>query len=120
MREVTPRIQAEADRVVGELVERGRFEVVTDLAEHLPMTVVSDLVGLPEHARAKMLDWAAAIWDTQGPADDRVAAATRSSGNSSTSPSTTPSPAKSPRTAGPRTCTRPPTAARSRARSARW
>ncbi|MBY8856019.1 cytochrome P450 [Nocardia sp. CA2R105] len=76
MREVTPRIEAEADRVVGELVERGRFEVVTDLAEHLPMTVVSDLVGLPEHARAKMLDWAAAIWDTQGPADDRAAAAT--------------------------------------------
>ncbi|MFI5610361.1 cytochrome P450 [Amycolatopsis sp. NPDC051903] len=75
MREVTPRIEAEADRVVAELVERGRFEVVSELAEHLPMTVVSDLVGLPDHARAKMLEWAAAIWDTQGPADDRAAAA---------------------------------------------
>ncbi|MBO0853194.1 MAG: cytochrome P450 [Nocardia sp.] len=76
MREVMPRLEAEADRVVGELVERGRFEVVADLAEHLPMTVISDLVGLPEHARGKMLDWAAAIWNTQGPADDRAAAAT--------------------------------------------
>src|SRR4051812_37648859 len=75
MREVTPRIEAEADRVVAELVGRGRFEVVTELAEHLPMTVVSDLVGLPDHGREKMLDWAAAIWDTQGPADERAAAA---------------------------------------------
>lgn len=75
MREITPRIEAEADRVVGELVGRGRFEVVTELAEHLPMAVVSDLVGLPDHARKKMLDWAEAIWDTQGPADDRAAAA---------------------------------------------
>ena len=71
MRDVTPRIEAEADRVVTELVERGRFDVATDLAEHLPMTVVSDLVGLPDRGRAKMLEWAAAIWDVQGPANAR-------------------------------------------------
>ena len=75
MREITPRIEAEAERSVDELVGRGRFEVVTELAEHLPMTVVSDLVGLPDRGRAKMLDWAAAIWDVQGPADERAAAA---------------------------------------------
>ncbi|HBF82219.1 MAG TPA: cytochrome P450 [Streptomyces sp.] len=75
MREVTPRIEAEADRVVERLVGRGRFEVVTELAEYLPMTVVSDLVGLPGHGREKMLEWAEAIWNTQGPADDRAAAA---------------------------------------------
>jgi cytochrome P450 len=75
MREVAPRIEAEADRVVERLVGRGGFEVVTELAEYLPMTVVSDLVGLPDHGREKMLEWAAAIWNTQGPADDRAAAA---------------------------------------------
>ncbi|NUS84286.1 MAG: cytochrome P450 [Streptomyces sp.] len=75
MREVTPRIEAEADQVVERVVGRGRFEVVTELAEYLPMTVVSDLVGLPDHGREKMLEWAAAIWNTQGPADDRAAAA---------------------------------------------
>ncbi|GAA2339010.1 cytochrome P450 [Streptomyces kunmingensis] len=75
MREVTPRIEAEADRVVERVVGRGRFEVVTELAEYLPMTVVSDLVGLPDQGREKMLEWAAAIWNTQGPADDRAAAA---------------------------------------------
>lgn len=75
MRQVTPRIEAEADQVVERVVGRGRFEVVTELAEYLPMTVVSDLVGLPDHGREKMLEWAAAIWNTQGPADDRAAAA---------------------------------------------
>ncbi|GAA3545601.1 hypothetical protein GCM10022222_31510 [Amycolatopsis ultiminotia] len=75
MREVAPRIEAEADRVVERLVGRGGFEVVTELAEYLPMTVVSDLVGLPDQGREKMLEWAEAIWNTQGPADGRAAAA---------------------------------------------
>jgi cytochrome P450 len=71
MREIAPRIEAEADRVVDELVGRGRFDAATELAEHLPMTVVSDLVGLPDRGRAKMLEWAAAIWNVQGPANER-------------------------------------------------
>ncbi|MFH8485239.1 cytochrome P450 [Streptomyces longisporoflavus] len=75
MREVAPRIETEADRVVERVVSRGRCDVVTELAEYLPMTVVSDLVGLPEQGREKMLEWAAAIWNTQGPADERAAAA---------------------------------------------
>jgi cytochrome P450 len=71
MREIAPTIEAEADRVVGALVEKGRFDVATELAEHLPMAVVSKLVGLGEGHREKMLEWAAAIWDVQGPANQR-------------------------------------------------
>ncbi|WP_371790320.1 cytochrome P450 [Streptomyces sp. NBC_01471] len=71
MRDVTPTIEAEADRVVTALVARGRFDAVTELAAHLPMAVVSDLVGIPEQGRAKMLEWAAAMWDMQGPANER-------------------------------------------------
>ena len=74
MREIAPRIEAEADRVVTELVDRGRFDAATELAEHLPMAVVSDLVGLPDRGRRKMLEWAAAIWNVQGPADERFTA----------------------------------------------
>ncbi len=76
MRQLAPRIEAEAARVVAELVGRGHFDVATELAEHLPMTVVSDLVGLGESHRGRMLEWAAAIWDVQGPANDRFTAAT--------------------------------------------
>ncbi|WP_240434346.1 cytochrome P450 [Streptomyces sp. YIM 130001] len=75
MRDVTPTIEAESERVVTELVSRGRFDAATELAEHLPMTVVSDLVGLPDRGRAKMLEWAAAMWDMQGPAGKRFEAA---------------------------------------------
>jgi cytochrome P450 len=71
MREITPTIEEEADRVVTALVDKGRFDVATELAEHLPSTVVSKLVGLGEGHRSKMLEWAAAIWDVQGPANQR-------------------------------------------------
>jgi len=75
MRDVAPVIEAEAGRVVTELVGRGRFDAATELAEHLPMTVVSALVGLPDRGREKMLEWAAAIWNVQGPANERFAEA---------------------------------------------
>jgi cytochrome P450 len=75
MRDVAPTIEEEADRIVTALVDRGRFDAATELAEHLPMTVVSALVGLPDQGRAKMLEWAAAIWDVQGPANERFAKA---------------------------------------------
>ncbi|GAA4837175.1 cytochrome P450 [Actinomycetospora corticicola] len=71
MREIAPTIAAEADRVVDRVVGAGRFDAVADLAEHLPMAVVSTLVGLGEEYRGKLLEWAAAIWDVQGPRNQR-------------------------------------------------
>ncbi|MDT7708886.1 MAG: hypothetical protein QOG20_4493 [Pseudonocardiales bacterium] len=71
MREITPTIEAEADHIVDRIVAAGRFDVATELAEHLPMAVVATLVGLGEGNRGKMLEWAAAIWDVQGPANQR-------------------------------------------------
>ena len=71
MREITPTIEAEADHIVDRVVAAGRFDAATELAEHLPMAVVATLVGLGEGNRGKMLEWAAAIWDVQGPANQR-------------------------------------------------
>jgi cytochrome P450 len=75
MRELQPRIEAEAERVVQTLVAWGEFDAVTELAQYLPMTVVSDLVGLGEHGRSHMLRWARATWEAQGWPNERVAAA---------------------------------------------
>jgi cytochrome P450 len=75
MREIAPRIDAAAGQVVAELVAKGRFDAATELAEHLPMTVVSELAGLGPGNRERMLEWAAAIWDVQGPANERFTAA---------------------------------------------
>lgn len=75
MREIADRMDAAAEQVVTELVGRGSFDAATELAEHLPMTLVSELVGLGEGHRGRMLEWAAAIWDVQGPVNDRFTAA---------------------------------------------
>jgi len=49
-----------ADELVKGLVKRKNFEVVQDFGSHLPLTIVSNMVGLDENARQKMLVWAAA------------------------------------------------------------
>ena len=75
LREVAPRIEAEAEALVERLVARGSFDAIADFARHLPVTVVSDLVGLPPDGRANMLRWASATFDALGPMNARGRAA---------------------------------------------
>lgn len=70
-----PEIQAEAEQLVNRLVERGSFDAATDLAQHLPMTIVSKQVGLPPEGREDMLTWARVAFDFAGPMNDRAKAA---------------------------------------------
>jgi cytochrome P450 len=72
LREQIPKIEAAAESIVERLVSRGTFDAATELAEHLPMDIVSDLVGLGEAGRDRMLDWAAATFDAQGPMNRRT------------------------------------------------
>lgn len=66
------RLQAVADDLVCDLVERDHFDGVADLAVHLPVTVVSHLVGLPEEGRRNMLTWSAATFNLIGPLNERA------------------------------------------------
>jgi cytochrome P450 len=66
LKEVAPQIEAEAERLVEQLVEQKTFDAMADCARHLPVTIVSRLVGLPEEGRANMLRWAAATFDALG------------------------------------------------------
>lgn len=65
--QLTEQIQAEADRWVASLVERERFDGVCDFAWHLPLTIVSRWVGLPEEGRQQMLTWSEAVSNLAGP-----------------------------------------------------
>lgn len=65
-------IQREADALVGRLVKRGRVDAVTDLAQHLPVAIVSNLIGLPEAGRERMLVWASEMFNCFGPMNDRT------------------------------------------------
>lgn len=64
---ITPRIQAAAEGLIDTLVARGRFDAVSDFAQYLPVTIVAELVGLPEAGREKMLTWASATFNLFGP-----------------------------------------------------
>ncbi|WP_306007011.1 cytochrome P450 [Aquicoccus porphyridii] len=72
---VKERIVTTAQEMVAGLVERDGFDGMRDLAQILPLTVVSELLGLPESGRQNMLRWAAASFDALGGANERRDAA---------------------------------------------
>ncbi|MFT3866428.1 MAG: cytochrome P450 [Solirubrobacterales bacterium] len=69
LRDLEAELNAEADKVVAALVERGSFDAVGELARHLPVTIISKYVGLPPDGRENMLKWGAASFDCFGPLD---------------------------------------------------
>lgn len=73
--ELRPDAQAIADRLVDQLLVRGTFDAIPDLAQVLPSTWVPDLLGWPAENRDKLLDWAGATFDGLGPLNERTIAA---------------------------------------------
>lgn len=61
-----------ADELVDRLVAGGSFDAVADLAAYLPVTVVANLVGLPEEGREHMLTWATELFNCFGPKNERM------------------------------------------------
>lgn len=57
------------------VVKQGSFDAVSECARHLPVSIVSELVGLPEEGRANMLRWAGATFDALGAMNARAEAA---------------------------------------------
>src|SRR6516165_1937389 len=74
LRSLREEITAEAEGVVEKLVARGTFDAATELAQHLPVAVVSNLVGLPEKGRERMLVWAHEMFNCFGPMNHRAIA----------------------------------------------
>ncbi|MEV5872395.1 cytochrome P450 [Streptomyces tendae] len=73
LRGLGPRIEAKADALVAELVERGSFDAVDALARAFPLEVVADLIGFTGHARDNMLRWGQAAMQVLGPMNRRTA-----------------------------------------------
>jgi cytochrome P450 len=72
---LTDQITGEAEELVERLVSVGRFDAATELAHHLPLTVVSNLVGLPEEGREHMLVWGSEMFNCFGPHNERTVSA---------------------------------------------
>ncbi|PSO14253.1 cytochrome P450 [Bradyrhizobium sp. MOS003] len=75
LEDIAQQIRAEARLLIDDLVARGEFDAVTDLAQHLPLTIVSKLVGLEDYGRSSMLRWAAATFNVLGGMNARACAA---------------------------------------------
>jgi cytochrome P450 len=61
------RLGALAEGRIEELIDAGEFDAVPRLAHYLPLSVVVDLVGLGPRGKERMLTWAAALFNSQGP-----------------------------------------------------
>jgi len=60
-------VREKARRIISNLQGRSEIDVVPDLAVHLPIEVLADLLGIPEADRPKLLYWTDGIFG----ADDR-------------------------------------------------
>ncbi len=72
---ITGRVQEAAEALSQRVAQKGSFDAVTELAHQLPLTLVTEFVGLSEEGREHMLEWAAAGFDAVGPMNNRVHAA---------------------------------------------
>jgi cytochrome P450 len=71
LREHEAWIEQAAEALVADLCDRRNFDGIRDLARCLPLTVVTELVGLPEDGRENMLLWAASSFDILGIQNER-------------------------------------------------
>lgn len=68
-------IDLSADELIERLTSLDGFDAMKDFATHLPLTIVRDMVGLPDAARENMLRWANATFDLLGVQNERGRAA---------------------------------------------
>ena len=67
LKKLSEKIEAEADALVERLVGLGQFDAVQDLSWHLPLTVVTDLVGVPPSYGKRLIEFAEIMFDWAGP-----------------------------------------------------
>ena len=68
--EIKDQVDTTAQRIADDICRRGTVDGMADIAYVLPLTVVSELVGLPDHGRQSMLRWAAATFNAMGPMNE--------------------------------------------------
>ena len=70
-----PTFEREAELLVDRLLQKGRFDAVTDLCEAYPLKVFADAVGIPSEGREKyLLPYGDMVFNAFGPVNDRFKA----------------------------------------------
>jgi len=71
LKQVIPNIKKASNKIINELITKKEFDGVSDLAQYLPLSIVRELVGLPDFGKKNMLKWAAASFDVLGIQNER-------------------------------------------------
>ena len=71
--------QKEAEIKVSELLDRGSFDAMADLAEAYPMKVFPDAIGIRPDGREKLLAWSTFVFNSFGP-ENEILIASREAG----------------------------------------
>jgi cholest-4-en-3-one 26-monooxygenase len=74
VRELAPHIRELANQIIDEVSERGEIDFVEDFAIHVPLIVISEMMGLDPETRSKMYRWSDSMMAGDGhtEADDPV------------------------------------------------
>jgi cytochrome P450 len=75
VRHIRERIETEVSIVLDALLEKQIFDAASDLAPHVPLSIVRDLVGLGDYGKDHMLNWGASTFELMGDPKDRHDAA---------------------------------------------
>lgn len=68
---VKEQVAEEAQFIAEKMARQQGFDAAQELAPHLPLTIVRDLVGLGEHGKKNMLEWGAATFELMGNPHER-------------------------------------------------
>ena len=71
--------QKEAATKVSELLDKGTFDAMRDLAEAYPMKVFPDAIGIRPDGREKLLAWSTFVFNSFGP-ENEILVSTREAG----------------------------------------
>ena len=69
--DIKPEVERVAAALIDGLLTRTEFDAIEDLSRHLPLTIVTDMVGLPDFGQDNMLKWAGAAFDVLGIQNER-------------------------------------------------
>ncbi len=64
--QLRPRIQQIADDLLAKVQHQGQMDLITDFAAPLPITVISELLGIPSQDRPQFRVWTQALLDVSG------------------------------------------------------
>jgi cytochrome P450 len=70
MKQIRDGFAAAAEAKVDELLARGSFDAITDLAEAYPLSVFPDAVGLKQEGREHLLPYAGVVFNAFGPPNE--------------------------------------------------